>query len=257
MQRPKMAVAATLGTVAILFLALVGSVQLLPQFIGAEELGPPTYPFGKGRVLVLGDSVLELIPPEREGGEWQVDASDVWKPSGALNRVHGPYRTPTGSLRWFGEYFIGPEPPFVQEFFEGGGVDTLFQSPGDDGFADLAPDGATALLVREDIASPSYRRDLIRFSPSDLAPTVLYAAAEMVNQSAWSPNGQKIMTSLTGAVDTLLVLNPSGGETGRWTFPQFRFLNYSSWCADSRHTVFIGLGPDPGCWNVPRYLHRG
>jgi DNA-binding SARP family transcriptional activator len=241
------AIAAT----AVLALASWGGVQVLRfRQSGTWAFGSapdPTYPFGKGRVILRGDTLVEAIPPAQDGGEWTLQASGIQKPSLPAARIFGPFKTPSGRIRWLGNEITSPEAaPRTVEFHHDGTSSVYVETSGDDGFKDLAPSGDVGLVMLEDSLSTTYRQNLVRVDEPEMERTLLYRPAEMLFGSDWSPDGQRIATVLMGDPDTLLVLTPIGTEVARYSFPDFRFIHNPVWCADSRHIAFIATegGPD-------------
>ncbi len=72
------------GLVVAAILLAAGATRVWPGLFGAEQEAPPTYPFGKGRIVLVGDSLLEVVPPAREGEAWTVSPSSIWRPSPPL-----------------------------------------------------------------------------------------------------------------------------------------------------------------------------
>lgn len=244
-ERPGLVAGAILMASLLFTLTAVQGPKLFPGGApwGAGDLLAP--PFGPGRILLLGDSILELIPPRRRGEPWEIRSSELERPPGATNRLDGPYRLPDGGVRWFGEIFGVEDPPYLAELLDGGEERVFFRGPGDDGFFDLAPDGATALLTTQNVEAPGYQRDLVSLPPGGGPPRVLYSPHEVPYEADWSPDGRLIVTSLSGVVDTLLVMDPLGRVKSRWVFPAFRHLQKPRWCGGGRWVHFQGLGPEP------------
>lgn len=244
-EHPGTGALAILGTVTALVLTAVWGFGALAGGGRAGAMELLDRPFGDGRLVVLGDSIRELVPPRYRGEEWRGVESSLTRPPNAVQFTDGPFRTPAGEIRWFGEYMGVEEPPLVVEYLEGGRDTLAFRGPGDDVFLDLGPDGGTFLLTTEDPSAGSYRRNLVLLFPGEARPRILYEPSEITDGGDWSPDGRKIVTAVFGAVDTLVVLDPSGGESGRWVFPGFRTLQHPQWCGGSRYVLFSANGPDP------------
>ena len=209
------------------------------------ETTPPDYPFGKGRVILRGDSLIELVPPARVGEEWTWGPSEIWRPASLGPLTDGPYRVKDNAIRWFGEEILLDGPPRVLEFFRDGSSAVYFESRGDDGFFDLAPSGDVTLLMTQDIDAPRYRQTLVRIDEPDRTPQLLYRADESLYGSDWSPDGQKIAVLLSGPSDTIAIVSPRGDILAKHPVESHRHLNKPAWCTDSRHLVLSSFGSRP------------
>lgn len=244
-ERPGRGVLVALAAVLIFILGGIGGARLISSHEVVEGPALLDPPFGEGRLIILGDSIRALAPPRYQGEGWRVVSTDLQRPANAVSRIDGPYRTPGGEIRWFGEYYGVEEPPHLVEYLEDGRDTLVFQGPGDDGFLDLGPDGESLLITTEDTASPRYRRDLVLLTPGTAPDRVLYRGAEMVGWTDWSRDGTRMIAQLHGVVDTMVALTPLGEELDRWTVPGFRGARRPQWCGGSRYVVLSAVGPEP------------
>jgi len=245
-KNPALAMTGTIGMAVVAILLVAGVSRNWQGLFGGDSVPPLTYPFGRGRVVLVGDSLLEVIPPAREGGEWTVSPSEIWNPAITGNQSDGPFLTPEGEIRWFGQELTPQDPPKAVEVHRSGSKSFLFESTGDQGFLDLAPSGDVGLLMTEEVAAPKYRQFLATISLDDGTTSVIYRSAEMLHGADWSPDGQRIAAVVSGSLDTLLVLTPTGTELARFVFPEYRVISRPNWCGDSRHLVFHASGFRPG-----------
>ncbi|MCJ7628023.1 MAG: AAA family ATPase, partial [Longimicrobiales bacterium] len=199
MENPTRSLMGAAALVAVTLLLIAGASRVWPGLFGAEQIAPPTYPFGKGRIVLVGDSLMEVIPPAREGEAWTVSPSSTWHPSPPLPPSNEVFRAPWGEIRWFGEEKTAEDPPRAVEYHPDGSRSVLFNGAGDEGFFDLSPSGDIGLLMVEGVAAPRYRQDLTKVSVEDGTAAVLYRPAEMLHGADWSPDGQRIAVVVAGA----------------------------------------------------------
>jgi hypothetical protein len=243
-ERPGWVSLGVLGIVASLAFLISSGSRILPRVLSGEETPVATYPFGKGRIVVLGDPMLEVIPPAGEGGEWAVRESTLWMPALPPVQTDGPFRTPDDELRWFGDVWGSEEPPVAVELVPANPPIEYFVWPGDVGFQDLAPNGREGLLQVENLEADAYAQDLIRVL-EDGDVVVVYEGQDVLRGADWSPDGQRIAASAAGPVDTVLVLSPTGEVVHRQAMTQYRDVVRPAWCGDSRHFVAQGSRGGP------------
>ena len=229
----------------IVLLVLVGWGGL--ELVGPSGDPPPaTYPFGRGRVLFLGEPPLEFIPPARAGEAWEVREAVLTLPESSLGDMRGPFRTWRGGVRWFGNTRHGEDPPVALELFRKGSPEVVMEAEGDVGFHSLSPAGTEALLMRERRPSPTYAQDLLVLDLETGEERVLYEAQEMMGGTSWSRDGQRIAVVVRGLPDTLLVLTPTGEKVGSFPLQADRTLNHPRWCQDNEHLVLRATGAPSG-----------
>lgn len=237
--RPTMAATTVFGTAAILILAILGSLYVLPGLVGAGGVAAATYPYGRGSFVIYEmDSVWVLSPPSRKGGEWTRGGplSGVpLLPEGTLRAVA---RALDGSLRLFGEHRPPDIKPLVAEFHPDGGHQLLFQTSGDDGFKDYLPGAEEILIITENLATQDiYDLDLLSMSLATGETERLYRSRERILRAEWSPDGTRIAFVLVSAIDTLALMTSSGSVIGRYPFDGYRNIRSLSWCQDNRNVV--------------------
>lgn len=238
-ERPTMAAATVLGTAAIMILAILGSIYVLPGLLGAGGEEAATYPYGRGSFVIYElDSVWALIPPSREGGEWTRGGPFPGVPILPEETLRAVERALDGSLRLFGEHRPPDITPLVAEFHPDGGHQVLFQTLGDDGFKDYLPGAEEILIITENLATQdTYDIDLLSFSLATGETERLYRGREQISYAQWSPDGTRIALVLYSAIDTLALMTSSGSLIGRYPFDGYRSIRSLSWCQDNRNVV--------------------
>jgi len=234
---------AAAAVIVLLVLAGWGGLEL----VGPSGDPPPaTYPFGRGRVLFLGEPPLEFIPPARAGEAWEVREAVLTLPEFSFGELRGPFRTWRGGLRWFGNTWHGEDPPVALELFPDGSRELVMEAEGDVGFHSLSPAGTEALLMRERRPSPTYAQDLVFLDLETGEERVLYEAQEMMGGSFWSPDGQRIALAVRGLPDTLLILTPGGEKMAAYPLPPDLSFHQPRWCRDNGHLVLRVTGTTSG-----------
>jgi hypothetical protein len=245
-KRPDMAgfIAVTAGAVLFFLGDQIRHSRTELSDLGLEAV-QPDYPFGKGRVILRGDSLIEIVPPSWEGGEWTWGPSDIWRPASLNSQTEGPFRGPDNEVRWFGQEALLDEPPRILEFNRDGSSAVYFESMGDDGFQDLAPPGNVSLLMIQDMDAPRYRQNLVRIDEPDRSPRLLYRADESLYGADWSPDGQKVAVVVSGPSDTLAIVSPVGDVLAKFPLGEYRNVTHPKWCDGSRHLILTAYGFRP------------
>jgi hypothetical protein len=238
------------ATVAALFLAGFGGVGPLGMLGGGSAgsstaQGPvmdQTHPYGQGRIFgrVMGEPRgYWLRPPSEVRGEWEV--KDTVLETGHPG-LHGPFRTSSDSLIWFVRHSDGPDgPPYVGKMGPDNTIRPFWRIQGDVGFRDLSPDGATLLIMQQNLEAPTYAHDLVSVDQASERGRILFRAPDKITSAKWAPDGLKIALVAVAWEDSIHIVDPRGGRLGTFGVPGVRDIFRLNWCADSERLTFNGF----------------
>ncbi|MEZ4422143.1 MAG: AAA family ATPase [Gemmatimonadota bacterium] len=230
-------------------------------FVRWQNAQPP-FPFGEGHLIAYGpDGVLAIRAPERDGGPWVVQPAEEvlgWAPAfDPLLRHVRAVRTPEDGVRWYATWDRQELQPAAVELTPRGTA-VRYDSEGDDAALGASADGHTLLVASENGVRDPYALDL-QLVREDGAVRPLVTGTDKI-AGAWSPDGTRILAVLTAAVDSLVLLSPSGTRLWSRAVEPFTTSTAPAWCADSRHAVvgvfdhwksgWIVVDTDTGEWEV-------
>lgn len=201
---------------------------------GARGGEPPLAPYGGGAILAwVADSLVQVSPGSDPAGEWRIHEPGVpWPRTG--EREVRPVRTTSGEVRWFGsERSDVRAPPRVVEFLPDGSSRVVYETPGDDSFSSLSPDGRWVAVRTEDPSEPEYSQDLAVVDAGTGEVREVYANGFLVGGGQWSPDGRFLLAHTGAFPDTLMVVTPGGTVVERHAIER----GGADWCGSSERLL--------------------
>lgn len=206
--------------------------------------GATTAPFGEGvLVMTTGDAFVGLRPPGPGGGTWTTELLDrPWTPE--ITRFR---RTASGDVVWFGGRRDDEHGPGAVEYLNGDTVaSAVFDVPGlDDNYVDVSPDGALALIRRQDPEPEGFAMMDIAIPRSGGGDRFLLRNGTWPGTlSNWSPDGRTLLYAPDRVGDSLMVLSGEGEHLSTLGSLELDVMSHVVWCPDSRNVVVsLRTGP--------------
>ncbi|MFW5951536.1 MAG: AAA family ATPase, partial [Gemmatimonadota bacterium] len=219
--------------------AVIAIFAIATVLVGLQANAPP---YGGGLVLIdAGDSILTISAARLETGDPQPPGEGVWVPDDPeLYMTLQPRRLIDGRLVWPGA--IQPsamDAPDASVFWPDGRRALVHPRPGDDMVLDLSPTGERAIWYSEDLSTEEYDVHLrIGSVEGDTGRVIAGPASRVLGE--WSPDGSRIAAVVGGAVDSALILSPTGE---RIRSAAYFHAAYRDWCGNEAILLLVRNDP--------------
>jgi DNA-binding SARP family transcriptional activator len=226
---------AAFAVVAVLVASLAGAVW------SRQNAGPL---YGGGAIYtVAGDTLLELLPPTRRSGEWEVRAHPGAAPR--VSALIGPFRTPQERFVWFANIDTIPTlSPYPVELLGNSAVREYERHDRHDvNLRALAPNGRFVVYVRDNPDTPEYDPQL-RFAWRDGSGARTLAEHLSFSQVGLSRDGALVAGIVRGPRDALVIMDLHGVVQRTLTWDRVDWL---AWCGDDSIVV---IAEDDGLFRL-------